>query len=80
MSLMVDFPGHGVFWLITDDTTIGATTEGALAPLNHCDEDGEVEDIFGTSYAYLFADGTIKRYQTIVGSRDDLRVITDDQS
>lgn len=61
----VAFDGEQLWWLENDDGS------GALAPLEHCDEDGNVVCL-GESYAHVFRDGNISRYGEIIGHRDDL--------
>jgi hypothetical protein len=69
---LVDFPGHGRFWFLLDDAG-----DGPLAPVEHCDENGDVtaDHMFSDSYAHVSASGVIKRYHKIIGHRDDLRVV-----
>ncbi len=75
ITRLVDFPGHGRFWLLdhTEDH-IG----GTLAPLEHCDEKGNVKlsmlDILmgrGIGYAQVF-DGKIWQYGKVIGLSEDL--------
>jgi len=76
MNVRVEFPGHGEFWLLTKDES-DAVTEGPLAPLDHCDDEGHLTleaGLFGDSYAHLTRDGRILRYRELIGHRDDLRV------
>lgn len=71
-NVKVEFDGLMLWW-ITDDEL-----EGALAPLNHCDEEGEIADLetalflHGDSYAHVFEDGRIMRYGRQIGTRNDL--------
>lgn len=61
----VHLPGHGTFWLINGD---------ALAPLEHCDEDGELifpECLAGESYAHIFGK-EILRHRVVIGHESDL--------
>lgn len=46
----------------------------ALAYLEHCDENGDVtwESMASDSFAHLFSDGRIKRYQQVIGNEKDL--------
>jgi hypothetical protein len=69
---LVDFPPHGRFWLLLDDSG-----EGPLAPLHHCDANGEVTldaALGGTSFAHMYASGEIVRYGAVIGNRRDLAV------
>jgi len=61
----VELDGEQLWWLQNDDGS------GALAPLEHCDEDGNVVCL-GESYAHVFSDGNISRYGATIGHRDDL--------
>lgn len=67
MSRKVRLPGHGEFWLIDG---------GALAPRHHCDAEGcpTLDGICGAeeSYAHVFEDGAIFRFNEEIGRADDL--------
>jgi len=68
----VELPGHGIFWLIG----------GALAPLHHCDEQGELVLSLDTicdlgnpesdSYAHIYGD-VVMRHGNEIGRTSDLR-------
>lgn len=59
----------------TDDLNEGAN--GAIAPLEHLGEDGELdpEAAFEISYAHLYEDGTIWRFGEQIGTREDIEVL-----
>lgn len=67
----VSLPGHGVFWFIENKDG-----DGPLAPLDHCDQSGNIVDadvaLFAESYAHVFANGEIKRFHQVIGHRADL--------
>lgn len=65
----VELPGHGVFWFLEEDGV------GPLAPLDHCDGDGNLLQIWPMrlSYAHVFADGEIKRFNQVIGRIEDLK-------
>lgn len=48
---------------------------GALAHLSHCDDTGELtrEGLFEVSYAHLFEDGVIRRFNRRIGVAADLK-------
>lgn len=52
-----------------------ADGSGALAPLEHCDAEGNVEAFLELSYAHVFADGAILRHNCQIGHRDDLEIV-----
>ncbi len=70
---LVELDGHGRFWFLKD-----ALGSGPLAPLDHCTVTGELiprNAPLGGSYAHVYADGTIKRLTTVIGSLADLRPV-----
>lgn len=49
--------------------------EGAIAPLHHCDEHGNLQfpDCFdGNSIAHVFEDGVVRKFGEAVGNIDEL--------
>jgi hypothetical protein len=68
MNIKVHFQGQDLWWL----------ESGALAPINHCDDNGDVtcEAAVGTenSFAHVGEDGCIRRYREVIGTVDDLRI------
>jgi hypothetical protein len=71
MTRKVLFPGHGTFWFLDD-----GDGEGPLAPMDHCDESGELLTWRGEdSYAHVSADGIIKRYRQVIGRLEDLKEV-----
>lgn len=74
-NLLVDWPGHGRFWVLLDDSG-----GGALARLEQCDAHGDLVDLAtalrGNSYAHLLPDGTIVRNMQIIGHRNDLQPVS----
>jgi hypothetical protein len=69
MNKLVDFPGHGQFWLIDPE----GTGSGALAPLEHCDKNGNILDPFTPSYAHVFKKYGITRLGIKIGEFSDLK-------
>ncbi len=73
MVRKVKLPGHGVFWFLELESNPG---EGALAPLEHCNEKGEIVSlevmVRGESYAHVFEDGIIRRRGEEIGTLADL--------
>lgn len=76
MNIMVRFKNYGTFWW---QKSVDSPW-GPLAPLNHCGEDGSIEDIhvalFADSFAHVYEDGTIKRYGKEIGTIDDLKLVS----
>lgn len=74
MSVRVKFQGTE-YWLLCDSDG----DFGALAPLDHCNEEGHVVDfetaVFADSFAHLFPDGRLMRYGKQIGTREDLERI-----
>jgi hypothetical protein len=70
----VEFPGHGVFWFLCN-----SDGSGGLAPLDHCDEKGNILPFsmneIPTSYAHVFQNGMIMRFNKPIGSIHDLKEI-----
>lgn len=68
----VRFNGLELWWL--RDKEGG----GPLAPLDHCDENGEIVDdvtaMLGESYAHVFPGIGIMRYNEKIGTVDDLEL------
>jgi hypothetical protein len=66
----VTLNGLDLVWLKGEDGS------GALAYPEHIDEDGDVrmEAVFKDSYAHVFEDGEIFRYNERIGSRHDLKM------
>ena len=50
---------------------------GAIAPLEHCDERGNIKPdcIFELSYAHYIPNVGIKRFRNTIGSLKDIKVI-----
>lgn len=69
MTKLVIFNGTK-YWYIKDDN------HGPLAPLEHCDENGNIKDfetgLFAESFAHVFPDGNIMRYGKVIGTENDL--------
>ena len=63
--IKIVFEGTEYWWLREKDGS------GALAPLHHCDDLGNVE-VFEDSFAHVFENGKILRYGIEIGTRDDL--------
>lgn len=59
--------GEMVLWLLGS-----IETGGALAPLEHVDDKGDIKDWAGESYAHLGRDGKIRRFHKVIGTREDL--------
>ena len=63
--------GEMVLWLLGS-----IETGGALAPLEHVDDKGDIKDwdiaLSGESYAHLGCDGKIRRFHEVIGTREDL--------
>ncbi len=76
MNKLVDFPGHGRFWFRENDGTFLPKGSGPLAPLDHCDENGDIKDLVigltGLSYANVYDTGEIKRLGIVIGKKEDL--------
>jgi len=68
-SIPVTFRGEPFVWLRNEDES------GALAYPQHIDSDGHVKLMFVTSdsYAHVQSDGSIMRYGTQIGTRDELQ-------
>lgn len=69
MRHKVELPGHGVFWFDGD---------GPLSPTDHCDDEGNLKlfDCFLTdTYAHVFENGEIKRYNRVIGHIGDLKYL-----
>ena len=64
-SRKVTSPGHGTFWLIP--SIFGS----ALAPLEDCDAEGNIEEFLNESYAHVFGED-IKRHGQKIGTIKDL--------
>lgn len=69
LPVRVRLDGVELWWLKNGDGS------GALAPLDHCNDAGEVE-VFADSYAYVTSDGRILRYHEEIGHRDDLEIVS----
>ena len=69
--IKVRFQGRELWWLKDDDTSCGP-----LAPLDHCDEKGDViaGALLEDSFAHVCDDGKIRRYHSVIGSVDDLEL------
>lgn len=69
----VQLPGHGMFWFLEADDG-----HGPLAPLEHCDEQGNVllHSVLKDGYAQVCRDGRILRYGALIGRKEDLEVAT----
>ena len=69
-TVYVVLDGRDLVWLRNEDGS------GALAYPEHIDEDGEVrmEAVFKDSYAHVFPNGEIMRFNQRIGSRDDLQM------
>jgi hypothetical protein len=72
MSTKVEFQGTQ-YWLMNEPDT----DFGALAPLEHCDDSGELllKHCFSVSFAHLWPDGHISRFGRMIGTREDLKVL-----
>jgi hypothetical protein len=60
------------YWLLKEVHEGGGR---ALAPLDHCDENGDVITLSGLSFAHVTTDGKIMRYQEEIGTVYDLKII-----
>lgn len=71
-SIKVEFKG-GKYWLMSGSLE----KSGALAPLDHCDEKGEIlpEAVFQDSFAHYFIDQGIMRYREKIGDKEDLKIV-----
>lgn len=69
MSLKVKFKGEE-YWFLGDSFD----EDGAIAPLEHCDEKGNIIYI-GASFAHYFVDQGIMRYRQKIGVKEDFEVI-----
>jgi hypothetical protein len=51
---------------------------GAIAPMEHCDERGELrpECFLEESFAHYYPDRGIMRFGNVIGSREDIEVLT----
>lgn len=58
-------------WMRRRDLEAG---EGPVMPEPYHDENGP----FADSYAHLGADGKIRRYRAVIGTREDIREVGDD--
>jgi hypothetical protein len=70
VSVRVRFQGTE-YWLLCDPDG----DFGALAPLHHCDEAGQVnslEAVFEGSFAHVYRDGRILKQGQQIGVREDL--------
>jgi hypothetical protein len=70
MNIRVRFRGQQLWWLKDD-----LTPYGALAPLHHCDDEGNLFAYFEDSFAHIFSDGRIMRYGELIGQVDDLEIL-----
>jgi hypothetical protein len=75
-TLRIRFRGQE-FWLL-DELYPGAGR--AIAPLEHCDAKGELEDFEQDSFAHLCIDGKIRRYLRVIGDQTDIEVLTPSSS
>ncbi len=66
---------HKVTFQDTDYWFLEEDGEGPLAPLDHCDDEGEIlfSKAFELSFAHVFADGNIRRFNTVIGQRAELQ-------
>jgi hypothetical protein len=73
MTVRVRFQGEE-YWLVTAESLDDA---GPLAYLHHCDEQGVVkmEYLFADSYAYYWPDLGVMRFDTKIGSREDIEIL-----
>ena len=72
-NIHVRFQGHELIWLKDENGS------GALAPLEHIDDDGHVNmyDAFcSDSYAHISSDGSIWRYREQIGTISDLEIVS----
>jgi hypothetical protein len=70
-DVRVELFGRRLVWLKDPDGS------GALAYPEHLDESGELKPghaLFSLSYAHVFADGTIRRLDKVIGTVADLVV------
>jgi hypothetical protein len=74
VSILVEFQGKRYWYLGESLDDLGH----ALAPLDHCDENGNVKlsAAFKESYAHVAEDGRIRRYRMMIGLIDDLKRVT----
>lgn len=66
--LKVNFNGKNLWWLKDE------FANGALAPLEHCDELGNVIEPFGESFAHVYWEDGISRFGVKIGSIEDLKM------
>lgn len=58
------------YWLISDDKE-----NGAIAPLEHCDGEGNLLTLHGEdSYAHV-TNGIVERYRRKIGTSDDITFV-----
>ena len=71
MNIKVKFRGETYWFLTKADGDFGP-----LAPLNHCDNEGNVTQFWAESFAHVGEDGKIRRYHSVIGTREDLEIVT----
>ena len=70
MSIKVRLKGKD-YWFINDSFD----EDGAIAPLEHCDDKGD-PIVFEESFAHYFPGQGIVRYGEKIGDLEDLKIIT----
>lgn len=73
MSIKIKFRGNE-YWFIGDSFE----EAGAIAPLEHCNEKGELDfsNCFKTdSYGHYYPNKGISRYGKIIGKLEDIEII-----
>jgi hypothetical protein len=73
-DVRVELFGRRLVWLKNPDGS------GPLAYPEHMDESGELKlahAMVSLSYAHVFADGTIRRFNKVIGTVADLVVVSD---
>ena len=73
MSVLVEFQGRR-YWYMGDSLS---DLNHALAPLEHCDEDGDItfEHCCSESFAHVYSNGRILRFGHQIGVIGDLKEV-----
>lgn len=69
VNVHVRFNGTEFWWIKNRNG------DGPLAPLSHCNEAGDIENMMGVSYAHVFSDGVIRRFRQAIGTVKDLEIL-----
>ena len=59
------------YWLLADSLD----EDGAIAPLDHCDENGNIVEFLELSYAHYYPERGVLRFGNKIADREDIEII-----